>query len=116
MIQFMGGFLGMNYQELIEEYTNDIKNIIIKNDLGSDDIDTLDKLMREQLIGDRNVIITYKAKQLVEAIGHYDAFDTNEETGERFSDWSDLAYKNLMVLVRDEIDMDVLLNEFGVEK
>ena len=106
----------MNYQELIEEYTNDIKNIIIKNDLGSDDIDTLDRLMREQLSGDGNVIYTYKAKQISETIGHYDAFDTNETTGERFSDWSSLAYENLKVLVQDEIDMDVLLDEFGVEK
>ncbi len=103
----------MNYQELIEEYTSDIKDIIINNELKVDDMDRLYDLMYEQFSGDRNVIITYQAKQLVEAIGHYDAFDTHEETGERFSDWSDLAYENLMVLVRDEIDMDVLLNEFG---
>ncbi len=106
----------MNYQELIEEYTSAIKDIIIENNIKYDDMETLDMLMHKELYGDINVIITHKAKQLVDVIGHYDAFDTNEETGERFSDWSDLAYENLMVLVRDEIDMDVLLNEFGVEK
>ncbi len=106
----------MNYQGLIEEYTSTIKDIIIENDIKSDDMETLDMLMHEQLSGDRNVIITYKAKQLVDVIGHYDAFDTNVMTGERFDSWSDLAYENLMVLVRDEIDMNVLLNDFGVKE
>ena len=106
----------MNYQGLIEEYTSTIKDIIIENKIKSDDMETLDMLMHEQLSGDINVIITYKAKLLVDVIGHYDAFDTSEMTGERFDSWSDLAYHNLMVLVQDEIDMDVLLNGFGVKE
>ena len=98
----------MTIENLINEYTEQIKNLILDNEIN--DIDTLNDLILEMIDSDENVIYTYKAKQISEIIGQYDAFDTSYDTGERFSNWSDVAFENIYHLIYNEIDLESLLN------
>ena len=97
----------MTINNLINEYTEQIKDLILDNEIK--DIDTLNDLIWEMIDGDENVIYTYKAKQISDTIGQYDAFDTSYITGERFEDVSQMAFENIYHLIYNEIDIESLL-------
>ena len=99
----------MTINNLINEYTEQIKDLILENEIK--DVDTLNDLIWEMIDGDENVIYTYKAKQISETIGQYDAFDTSYITGERFDNWSQLAFENIYHLIYNEIDTEYILLE-----
>ena len=98
----------MTLENLINEYTEQIKDLILENEIN--DIDTLNDLIWEMIDGDENVIITHKAKQISVFIGRYDAFDTSDISGERFENWSHVAFENIYHLIYNEIDIESLLN------
>ena len=63
-----------------------------------------------QMINDSEyVIYTHKAKEISKTINLYDAFDTSDITGERFADWSQVAFENLYALIYNEIDVTELI-------
>jgi hypothetical protein len=98
----------MTIENLINEYSEQIKNLILDNEI--EYIETLNDLIFEMIDGDENVIYTHKAKQISETIGRYDPFDTSEETGERFENWSQVAFENIYFLIYEEIDLESLLS------
>ena len=98
----------MTIENLINDYTEQIKDLILKNEIN--DIDTLNDLIFEMIDSDENVIYTYKAKQISETICQYDAFDTSYITGEKFDNWSQVAFENIYHLIYNEIDLESLLN------
>ena len=55
------------------------------------------------------VIYTHKAKEISKTINLYDAFDKSDITGERFADWSQVAFENLYSLIYNEIDVNELI-------
>ena len=101
----------MNRKDLIDAYTEQIKDIIFNNEIK--DIDTLNDLIFEMIDSDENVIYTYKAKEISELIGDYDAFDTSNMTGERFDNWSQVAFENIYDLIYENIDMDLVLEKMN---
>ncbi len=98
----------MTINNLINEYTEQIKDLILDNEIKH--IEQLNELIFEMVDNDENVIYTHKAKQISETIGRYDAFDTSEETGERFDNWSQVAFENIYYLIYEEIDLESLLS------
>jgi hypothetical protein len=98
----------MTNTNLINDYTEQIKELILHNEIN--DIDTLNDLIFEMIDSDENVIYTYKAKQISGIIGEYDAFDTSDISGERFNNWSQVAFENIYHLIYNEIDLESLLN------
>ena len=104
----LGFWSYMTINNLISEYTEKIKDLIADNEIKY--IEQLNDLIFEMVDNDANVIYTHKAKQISETIGRYDAFDTSEETGERFNDWSQVAFENIYYLIYEEIDIENLLN------
>jgi len=63
-----------------------------------------------QMINDSQfVIYTHQAKEISKTINLYDAFDTSDLTGERFSDWSQVAFENLYAFIYNEIDVATLI-------
>ncbi len=99
----------MTNTNLINEYTEQIKGLILDNEIK--DVDTLNDLIWEMIDSDENVVYTYKAKEISETIGQYDAFDRSEITGERFENWSQLAFENIYHLIYENIDIESLLSE-----
>jgi hypothetical protein len=98
----------MTIENLINEYSEQIKELILDNEIN--DIDTLNDLIFQMIDSDENVIYTHKAKQISEIIGQYDAFDTSDISGERFENWSQVAFENIYHLIYNEIDLESLLN------
>ncbi len=98
----------MTIENLINEYTEQIKDLILENEIK--DIDKLNDLIYEMINMDENVIYTYKAKEISELIGGYDAFDTSDITGERFENWHQVAFENIYHLIYNDIDIESLLD------
>ena len=98
----------MTLENLINEYTEQIKDLIADNEI--EDIDTLNELIFEMIDNDENVIYIHKAKLISDTIGKYDAFDTSDISGERFEYWSQVAFENIYHLIYNEIDIESLLN------
>ena len=97
----------MTLENLINDYTEQIKDLILDNEIK--DIDTLNDQILQMIDGDENVIYTYKAKEISEYIGQYDAFYTSDITGERFDNWSQVAFENIYYLIYENIDIESLL-------
>ena len=101
--------------ELIEQMSEQIKDIIKEASEFTNDFDDVQETVNDeifQMINDSQfVIYTHKAKEISKTINLYDAFDTSDITGERFADWSQVAFENLYSLIYNEIDVNELIEK-----
>jgi hypothetical protein len=99
--------------ELIEQMSEQITDIINEASEFTNDFDDVQETVNDeifQMINDSEfVIYTHKAKEISKTINLYDAFDTSDITGERFADWSQVAFENLYALIYNEIDVNELI-------
>ena len=99
--------------ELIEEMSEQITDIINEASEFTNDFDdvqeTVNDRIWEMIDGSEYVIYTHKAKEISEAIDIYDAFDVSDITGERFNNWSEVAFTTLYSLIHDNIDVNDLI-------
>ena len=101
--------------ELIEQMSEQITDIINEASEFTNDFDDVQETVNDeifQMINDSQfVIYTHKAKEISKTINLYDAFDTSDITGERFADWSQVAFENLYSLIYNEIDVNELIEK-----
>ena len=101
--------------ELIEQMSEQITDIINEASEFTNDFDDVQETVNDeifQMINDSEfVIYTHKAKEISKTINLYDAFDTSDITGERFADWSQVAFENLYSLIYNEIDVNELIEK-----
>ena len=99
--------------ELIEQMSEQITDIINEGSEFTNDFDEVEETVNDeifQMINDSQfVIYTHKAKEISKTINLYDAFDTSDITGERFDNWSQVAFENLYALIYNEIDVNELI-------
>jgi len=99
--------------ELIEQMSEQITDIIKEASEFTNDInevqDTTNELIWDMINNSQFVIYTHKAKEISKTINLYDAFDTSDITGERFADWSQVAFENLYAFIYNEIDVATLI-------
>jgi len=104
--------------ELIDNYKNLIKDMMSERMRFNEDLK--DKEYFEEIIQDdifemidslQEVIYTYEAKEVSKIIRYYDAFDTSDITGERFDNWSQVAFENIYQLIYENINIEELYNE-----
>ena len=99
--------------ELINQMSEQITDIIKEASEFTNDInevqDTTNELIWEMIDNSQFVIYTHKAKEISKTINLYDAFDTSDITGERFADWSQVAFENLYAFIYNEIDVATLI-------
>ena len=99
--------------ELIEQMSEQITDIINEASEFTNDInevqDTTNEMIWDMINDSQFVIYTHKAKEISKTINLYDAFDVSDITGERFSDWSQVAFENLYSFIYNEIDVAVLI-------
>ena len=99
--------------ELIEQMSEQITDIINEASEFTNDFDDVQETVNDeifQMINDSQfVIYTHQAKEISKTINLYDAFDTSDITGERFADWSQVAFENLYSLIYNEIDVTELI-------
>ena len=99
--------------ELIEQMSEQIKDIIKEASEFTNDFDDVQETVNDeifQMINDSQfVIYTHKAKEISKTINLYDAFDTSDITGERFDNWSQVAFENLYSLIYNEINVSELI-------
>lgn len=110
------------YNEVFNDWKDTIIDIIdevIDYDFDGDfttDTDAIQEVVGERLWetidGCQDVIYTYHAKEISKVIGIYDAFDTWEScTGERFDNWSMVAFANIYDMIYNDIDFEALINQ-----
>ena len=68
-------------------------------------LEVVDEEIYQTIYSMQEVIYTYKAKEISDIIGIYDAFDESDFSGERFEDWSQVAFANIYQLICDELDI-----------
>ena len=68
-------------------------------------LEVVDEEIYQTIYSMQEVIYTYKAKEISEIIGLYDAFDESDFSGERFENWSQVAFANIYQLICDEMDI-----------
>ena len=99
--------------ELIEQMSEQITHIINEASEFTNDFDDVQETVNDeifQMINDSEfVIYTHKAKEISKTINLYDAFDTSDITGERFANWSQVAFENLYSLIYNNIDVTELI-------
>ena len=99
--------------ELIEQMSEQITDIIKEASEFTNDFDDVQETVNDeifQMINDSEfVIYTHKAKEISKTINLYDAFDTSDITGERFANWSQVAFENLYSLIYNNIDVTELI-------
>ena len=99
--------------ELIEQMSEQITDIINEASEFTNDFDDIEETVNDeifQMINDSQfVMYTHQAKEISKTINLYDAFDTSDITGERFADWSQVAFENLYSLIYNEIDVNELI-------
>ena len=99
--------------ELIQEMTEQITDIIIEASEFTSDIEAVEETVNDEIFSMINnsefVIYTGKAKEISKSINLYDAFDTSDITGERFDNWSQVAFENLYSFIYNEIDVNDLI-------
>ena len=88
----------------LDDYQNDI---CLQDDLN----DSIQDMLHEIIDGCEDVIYTYNAKKISDIIGKYGAFDEWEATGERFNNWSQVAYANIYDLIQEKIDIEQIIIE-----
>lgn len=97
----------MTYQEIhveicglitdaVLELKDDYKTHDKKGNITDEFHDEISERIWQDLDGHEWVIYTHLAKEVTDAVGQYDAFDTwDEVTGERFSDWMQVSFANM---------------------
>ena len=76
----------------------------------------LDDLIWQTIDGCQDVIYTYKAEQISQIIGTYSAFDTwDTVTGEKFENWSQVAFANIYDLIQEHIDIDFIIKSYFLD-
>ena len=99
--------------ELIQQMSEQITDIIKEASEFTKDFDEVEETVNDeifQMINDSQfVIYTHQAKEISKTINLYDAFDTSDMTGERFDNWSQVAFENLYSLIYNEIDVNELI-------
>ena len=97
--------------EIIETLESSIIEMV-RYEINQNNLDTVEDIedavndgIFELIDGMQEVIYTYKAKEISEIIGIYDAFDESDFSGERFEDWSQVAFANIYQLICDEMDI-----------
>ena len=73
--------------------------------------ETVNDLIFQMIDGMQEVIYTYKAKEISEIIGIYDAFDTSDMTGERFENWSQVAFENIYELMIQTLSISQIIEK-----
>tara|TARA_B100000767_G_scaffold247871_1_gene248357 strand:+ start:613 stop:966 length:354 start_codon:yes stop_codon:yes gene_type:complete len=97
---------------ILEDWISTIEaeaiDILNYNDVA--DVDELKELLDERIFellnNCQDVIYTNNAKEISKIIGTYDAFDTSDISGERFEDWSQVAFENLYDLIHGQIELE----------
>ena len=99
--------------ELIDQMSEQITDIIKEASEFTKDFDEVEETVNERIWemidGSQFVIYTHQAKEISKTINLYDAFDTSDITGERFDNWSQVAFENLYALIYNEIDVNELI-------
>ena len=99
--------------ELINEMWGQITDIINEASDNTNDInevqDTVNDEIFQMINNSEYIIYTNKAKEISKTINLYDAFDTSDISGERFNDWSQVAFENLYAFIYNEIDVAKLI-------
>tara|TARA_B110000027_G_scaffold92032_1_gene97371 strand:- start:158 stop:493 length:336 start_codon:yes stop_codon:yes gene_type:complete len=99
--------------KLIGQMSEQITEIINEASEFTNDFNDVEETVNDeifQMINDSQfVIYTHKAKEISKTINLYDAFDTSDITGERFDNWSQVAFENLYSLIYNEIDVTELI-------
>ena len=99
--------------KLIGQMSEQITEIINEASEFTNDFNDVEETVNDeifQMINDSQfVIYTHKAKEISKTINLYDAFDTSDITGERFDNWSQVAFENLYSLIYNEIDVNELI-------
>lgn len=122
----------MTRHAIIEDWKQTINDLIQElhtynfTDLKLDDLNysfnlddfraELDDQIWQSIDGCQDVIYTYKAEEISNIIGTYSAFDTwDNVTGEKFDNWSQVAFANIYDLIQENIDLDALILEYFKE-
>tara|TARA_R110002073_G_scaffold291826_1_gene457003 strand:+ start:256 stop:591 length:336 start_codon:yes stop_codon:yes gene_type:complete len=99
--------------ELIEQMSEQITDIIKEASEYTNDINEVQDTVNDEIFNMINhsefVIYTNKAKEISKTINLYDVFDTSDISGERFDNWSQVAFENLYALIYNEIDVNELI-------
>ena len=99
--------------ELIQQMSEQITDIINEASEFTNDFVYVEESVNDaifQMINDSQYIIyTHQAKEISKTINLYDAFDISDITGERFDNWSQVAFENLYSLIYNEIDVNELI-------
>ena len=99
--------------ELIQEMNEVIIDIINEASEFTKDFEQVSETVNDEIFNMINdsefVIYTNKAKTISDTINLYGAFDTSDTSGERFEDWSQVAFENLYALIYNEINVDELI-------
>ena len=103
--------------QMIETLENNIIEMV-RYEINQNNLDTVEDIedavndeIFQMIDGMQEVIYTYKAKEISEIIGLYDAFDTSENTGERFENWSQVAFENIYELMNNEISISQIIEK-----
>ena len=103
--------------EIIETLENNIIEMV-RYEINQNNLDTVEDIedsvndeIFQMIEGMQEVIYTYKAKEISEVIGLYDAFDVSEMTGERFDSWSHVAFENIFELMNNEISISQIIEK-----
>ena len=99
--------------ELIEQMTEQIKDIINLELKFTKNIEEIEEIVNDEIFQMINnseyVIYTDQAKKISETIDLYDVFEISDITGERFRSWSEVAFENLYYFIHKEIDVNELI-------
>ena len=117
--------MAVTHKELKDYYINGILDIIddiylfdydediVRMESELDDVeDRVREHIFELIDGSCYVIYTYQAKEVIELLNYFTAFDIGDITGERFDSYSQCAYENIYMFISEEIDPDHLLDNF----
>lgn len=111
----------MTKKQLIKDWTETIKDLIVEvkyydfKDDAPNDIDTedfyqvLNERLWEAIDGCEDVIYTYHAKQVVDALD-VDVFGCCDRTGDRYTSWGHAAFSGIYEMIQEEIDIDTFIN------
>lgn len=96
-------------KEIIETLESNIIEMV-RYEINQNNLDTVEDIedsvndeIFQMIDGMQEVIYTHKAKEISKVIGLYDAFDTSDMTGERFDNWSQVAFENIYELMNNEL-------------
>jgi len=99
--------------ELIEQMSEQITDIIKEASEFTTDFDEVEETTNERIWemidNSQFIIYTHQAKEISKTINLYDAFDTSDITGERFDNWSQVAFENLYAFIYNNIHVNELI-------